>query len=209
MKDLVVLVADSDQKALIETFINRLIRTNVISTITFEVIKNPMRDSGNFNDSPDFLRHYIRNFRFAIVLFDFEGSGAEAKFNNRTDAESNLEKRLVRNGWKNKSAVIVIEPEIEIWLWAKKYSVAHAIGWKEKEQGFPLHRWLEINGWLSPAKTKPSRPKEYYEEVLKRINVPRSSSIFSKIADSVSYNNCTDESFQKFLNILKNWFSKQ
>jgi len=40
MKDLVVLVADSDQKALIETFINRLIRTNVISTITFEVIKN-------------------------------------------------------------------------------------------------------------------------------------------------------------------------
>jgi hypothetical protein len=208
MKDLIVLVADSDQKALIETFIKRLIRTNAISTITFEVIKNPMRDPGNFNDSPDFLRHHIRNFRFAIVLFDFEGSGANAKFNNRTDAENDLEKRLARNGWKNKSAVIIIEPEIEIWLWANKYSVANAIGWKGKEQGIPLHKWLEINGWLSTGKTKPFRPKECYEEVLKRINVPRSSSIFSKIADSVSYNGCIDESFQKFFNILKNWFSK-
>ncbi|MGB9745769.1 MAG: methylation-associated defense system protein MAD4 [Bacteroidales bacterium] len=207
MKDLIVLVADSDQKVLIEALLRKLISIQLIDKIAFDVYKHPMRDSGNFANSPEFLRKYLKDYRSAIVILDFEGSGAEHKFGSKTYAEKDLEARLRNNRWE-KCAAVIIQPEIEMWIWANFISLSFAIGWKRKEQGVDLHSWLVKNGWLSAPKNKPIRPKECYEKVLEKCKTPKSSSIFRKIAETVSFENCTDESFVKFLSILKEWFKK-
>ena len=108
-----------------------------------------------------------------------------------------------RNGWKDRVEVIVFEPELEIWIWLESINTAKAMGW---DSYLELRKWLEINKLWNENAPKPKRPKEALEQALRAKKIPRSSSIYKEIAETVSLNKCQEPSFKKFKDVLLNWF---
>jgi hypothetical protein len=100
----------------------------------------------------------------------------------------------------------VLEPELEIWVWSDSPHVAEILGWKNKQTD--LKTWLIKKGFLQEGELKPSKPKESMEAVLKEVRKPRSSMLYRRLAEKVSFGRCSDEAFKKLKSTLQNWFSK-
>ena len=199
MKDLIVVVADSYQEKVIEALLPRIPITSNTKTFTYDIIRNPRNDSGSYNDSHELLRPYINQYHFAIVVFDHEGCGVEDT-KTRVETESDVEGLLSINGWPNRNSVIVIDPELENWMWIDNPNVQDAIGWFGIES---LYVWARANGKIAHGEAKPIRPKETLEEALRISNSAKSSSIYKKIAGTVSYKGCTDPAFIKLIQTIK------
>jgi hypothetical protein len=202
MKDLLVLVADLDTENVLNGIFPRLEKVCGIHSFTFDIRRHTNRDPGCANEGVDFLRPFTNNYRFAMIIFDREGSGQERK--SRVEIEENLENLLALNGWNAAQiAVIVIDPEIENWIWIDSPNVSNAFNWNNSEK---LYDWLSNNDWLEVGADKPERPKEALEKVLRISKKPRSASIYLEIAEKTSFAKCTDKAFVKMLNQLKLWF---
>jgi hypothetical protein len=203
MKDLIILVADQDIEFLIKGVLPRIHRSNHrIQKFSFDVFKHPGRDPGCLNEAHEFLRGFTNQYRNAMVVLDFEGAGDTEK-KNRTGFERIIEKNLHKNGWNNdNSTAIVIAPECENWIWVKDQHLKPAINWKDSKTAIDS---IEEHGFKT-LNNKPVRPKEAFEYVLKQVNTPRSSSIFKKIAERASINQCTDPAFSKMIEKLTDWF---
>jgi hypothetical protein len=139
----------------------------------------------------------------ALVLFDREGCGRENL--TRQQLEERVEIELYRSGWQQ-AAAVVLEPELEIWVWSDSPHVAEILGWKNRQTD--LNRWLREKGFLHEGEIKPDRPKESMEAALKRVRKPRSSVLYQRLAEKISFGRCTDEAFNKFKTTLQNWFSR-
>ena len=146
------------------------------------------------------LREYIQDFDFAIVLFDYEGCG---KFNPAIELEQEVENRLSMNGWQDRSVCVIIEPELENWLWAESPIVANTLGWAANDE---LRSYLSQQGLWPYSANKPIRPKEALEAALSRKKVRFSQSIHQAIAAKASFKSCTSPSFLKFKDTIINWF---
>lgn len=202
MKDLIISVADSYQEKVIEGLLPRVPMSSVIREFSYDIIRNISNDSGSYNDSHTLLRNYINDYHYSLVIFDFEGSGAEFS-KSRTEAETEVERLLSLNGWDGRCATIIIDPEIENWMWIDNPNVQNAIGWERTET---LYTWARRSGLIGANDLKPIRPKETFEKALKLCSTSKSSSIYKKIASTVSYKNCSDPSFIKLINTFKSWF---
>lgn len=202
MRDLIVVTADSYQEKVFEALLPRIPSVSGTNQFTFDIIRNMANDSGSYNTSHELLRPYINAYRYALVVFDFEGCGAEFSF-NREEIEANVEKMLASNGWNNRGSAIVIKPEIENWMWIDNVNVHKAIGWESK---ISLYEWGINQGLIARGDAKPLRPKETLEKALKLCGTSKSSSIYKKIAQTVSYRNCKDPSFLKLIHLMQNWF---
>jgi len=202
MKDLIIVVADGYQEKVIEALLPRVPVSSCTKPFTYDILKNPGHDPGSYNDSHELLRPFIRQYNFALVVFDFEGTGVEHL--TREKAENDVHDLLNNNGWKDRNAVIVIMPELENWMWMDNKHVQDAIGWENKDS---LYTWARQNGYIQPEKSKPERPKETFEEALRISETSKSTAIYKKIAANVSYRKCEDESFQKLIKQLQMWFS--
>ncbi len=163
---------------------------------------HPESDPGCLLHADAFMRPFVRRFAHAIVMFDREGCGQEAK--TRTELETQVTIMLSRSGWEERAAVIVIDPELENWIFSDSPVVDTALGWRGNDPS--LRRWLENKNYLLADQIKPSRPKEAMEEALRYIRMPRSSSIYGDIARKVSVGRCTDDAFQKLKTTLHAWF---
>ncbi len=110
-KDLYVLVTDQD---MLETTKGLLGRTASlgIRTIEYAIAKHLNRDSGCRTNASQYLRSYISNYDYALVMFDREGCGND---DSREEIQSEVETDLAANGWRDRSKVIVIDPELETW----------------------------------------------------------------------------------------------
>jgi hypothetical protein len=106
----------------------------------------------------------------------------------------------------DREAAVVLEPELEIWVWSDSPHVAEILGWKNRQTD--LNRWLREKGFLHEGEIKPDRPKESMEAALKRVRKPRSSVLYQRLAEKISFGRCTDEAFNKFKTTLQNWFSR-
>jgi len=202
MKDLIVAVADSYQEKVIEALLPRVPITSGTKEFTFDIMRNSGHDSGSYNDSHELLRPFINQYRFALVVFDFEGCGAE-HLKTKAEIETEVHDLLNVNGWGNRNAVIVIQPELENWLWMDNPHVSQAIGWEKQES---LYDWARNESYLSGNASKPSRPKETFERALKIAETPKSAAIYKKIAARASYRNCEDEFFKQLILKLQEWF---
>jgi len=201
MKDIIISVADSYQEKVLEALLPRVPLSSGTRRFTFDIIKNPGHDSGSYNDSHELLRSSINQYCFALVLFDFEGTGAEHK--TKVEIENEVSNLLNINGWENRNAVIVIKPELENWMWIDNTHVEDAIGWESKES---LYTWARNLGYIKDNELKPSRPKETLEKALKLSGTPKSASVYKKIAAQVSYKKCTDPSLKQLIFQLQHWF---
>ena len=200
-EDLVVLVADLDMEETVNALLDRP-EALAIRRLTFRVKRYTGRDAGVRQDCVEFLRLYQKTHRYALVMFDLHGSGGEKV--GREDLEANLKGKLRRSGWENRADVIVLDPELETWVWSDSPHVADSLGYKTQED---LREFLRGYGWQAPDRDKPAQPKEAMEAALRDTRRPRSAAIFGEIAARVTLGKCQDAAFLKFRAVLQNWFS--
>ena len=168
MKNLVVLVADKDTKqALIGIFSRH--DSLKIQRVQFDIYVHSNRDPGCYREHSTFLREFIKHYGHALVIFDREGCGDDRR--EREFLEKQVEDGLAANGWEGRSAAIVIDPELEIWVWADSPHVANALGWSDLEE---LKRFLRDQKLLDAESIKPSDPKSAVEAALRKKKIPRS-----------------------------------
>jgi hypothetical protein len=204
LDDLIVIVADGDMEATIRSLLARQ-KSLGIRPIKFDVLRHIQRDAGCRSDSHNYLRTWLNKSRFAMVVFDLEGSGMEAV--SRTALEAVVEELLSNSGWRDRCAVVVIEPELEAWVWSDSPLVDELMDWRGKVPA--LREWVQSNTeYWSVDRIKPERPKEAVEAALREARKQMSSSLYEDLAKRVSVNRCTDPSFSKFREVLRNWFGE-
>lgn len=200
-RDLIVLAADKDMELAIRGILTRR-QSLSIREVSADVYTHPQRDPGCARRCDDFLRSFCRQYRHALVLFDLEGSGYPGR--SREHLESDVEDRLASSGWHDRAAAVVLEPELEAWVWSDSPHVPKVLGWSSAEM--ELHSWLRSKGLLGIEEVKPVRPKEAMEAVLVQSRKRRSSSLYSELAQRVSVHRCSDRAFLKFISRLQQWF---
>jgi len=198
-RDLVVLVADTNMEQAVRGLLARTAALGIRPTLTFDVFVYPRRDPGVFADAPAFLRSLQREYHYALVMLDLEGCGQPGK--SASQIETDLQHRLDKVGWKGRSAVVVLDPELEIWVFSRSRQVINIIA--GGDAAF-FHQTLKQHPSLPNG--KPSEPKIVMEELLARRNLPRSSALYRRLAEKVSLTGCQDEAFNKFRHTLRNWF---
>ena len=196
MKDLVVLVADNNMKAGIEGILKRH-RALKIRPVQHDIFVHPERDPGVLNKAHDFLCPFTTQYRYAMVMFEREGCGREA---TAEKLQMEVQGKLDRVDWRGRSSVVVLEPELETWVWSDSPHVAKILGLKEDK----LSTLLE--NYSHPDYPKPIRPKEAMEKALRQARIPRSSSLYAELASKVSLMRCTDVAFVRLKTILQRWF---
>jgi len=199
MKDLVVLVADKNYA--IKGILSRP-QALSIRQINFDIFVHPQHDPGCLNDAAYFLRTFLTQYHHALILFDREGCGRENL--TREELEAQVEKALYHTGWQQ-AAVVVLDPELEIWVWSDSPQVIEILGWKNKQPD--LISWLRSKGFWRHNEPKPTHAKESLEAALKQVRKPHSSILYQQLAEKVSFERCTDKAFQKLKTTLQNWFS--
>lgn len=200
--DLVVLTADKNMQFAVEGLIGRR-EALKIHPIQVEFYIHPWRDPGCLNHSEKFLQPFVNRYAHALVIFDHEGCGQDKK-HNREELEEKVISALSRSGWEDRASAIVIEPELENWVFSDSPEVDNAMGWSDRSQ--TLRHWMEEKNFLVSGKIKPSHPKEAMEAALKHVRSPRSSSLYKKLSERVGLGRCTDPAFLKLKTTLQSWF---
>jgi hypothetical protein len=204
-RDLVVLTEGKNDQNAVRGILTRQ-RVLAIRGISADFLTHPERASGIWRHAHEFLRPFHRSHAHALVLMDREGGGAQVERQPRAVLERKIEQHLSTNGWKGRAAAIVIDPEIEIWVWSRVPEVEAALGWTSRSPG--LWEWAEAKGFLRAGQAKPVRPKEAMEAALTQVHKPRSSMIYRQLAENVNFAGCTDPAFLKLRQTLGNWFAK-
>lgn len=200
-KDLVVLAADKQIEFAVRGLLHRK-ATLGIQNLSFDVFVHPHHDPGCLTHAHEFLRPFSARYARALVMLDRFGSGRHESVCE--DLEKEIEGGLCGTGWGNRAAAIVLDPELEIWVWSNSPHVDRILGWEGRIPN--LKAWLREQGFLLPGHVKPQRPKEAMEEALKIVKKPRSSAIYRDLAESVSLTGCADRAFIKFKQLLASWF---
>lgn len=201
--DLFVLTADLQTQRTIETLLAYRRPALDISDISFDVRRHPRQDPGCRNESALFLETTRLSHRKALVVFDFEGCGE-----NRLDAnelELRLEQEFRDRGWEeDRAAVIVINPELEAWVFGATFRhIQRAVGWNHPQSP---RDWLVSNGYCSESTGKPEDPKAALEALLFQSRRTRSAKVYETVARVVSLAHCQDRAFRKFRTTLHRWF---
>lgn len=198
--DLVVLAADKDIE---QTLIGLLDRpqTPGIRAIDRDLFVHPQHDNGCRARGADFLRPLCRSYAHALVVFDLHGCGHEA--NGRIEVESEVETELSINGWGNRAEVVVIDPELEAWVWSDSAHVSRILGFGSNVS---LKQWLIEQRFLQQGQGKPENPKDAFEAALRQSRIRKSPVIFQELASRVGLTRCTNPSFRKLLATLRTWF---
>jgi hypothetical protein len=199
-RDLIVVTADADAKLAVETLLSRN-QSLGIRPVEFRCVRYQGRDAGCRSLVHDFLRPFCRQYGHALVVFDRHGCGDDRE---RRAIEADVELRLTANGW-NECAAVVIDPELEAWVWSPSPAVGHALGWTANEP--QLRTWLHDRGMLQPGHAKPDVPKEAMHAALRKAGRPTSPAIFAEIAERVSFASCVDPAFEKLVATLRKWFA--
>ena len=198
MKDLVLLVADKNAQFALKGALERPTALG-IRPVTFDFIVHPEHDGGVRKTGPDIIGLARQRFSHAFLVMNFEGSGSA---DEASVLESRLDSRL-QAAWQNRAKAIVIEPEVDVWMWGSDNAIRDAVEWPHRGS---IREWLERNGFEFQDNDKPIRPKESLEAILKESNQPRSSAIYLRIASQISLRRCTDFAFQRLRQQLINWF---
>jgi hypothetical protein len=197
--DLIILVADKNMEAAIQGLLQRHEALG-IPPLSAKVFVHPYRDPGVLNEAHEFLAPFTTQYARALVMFDREGSGRQ---DSAEVLGREVQSRLDGAGWIRRSAVIVLDPELETWVWSDSPHVPVALRLSSKEFE-SLRAKYQIKG-----QAKPSRPKDALEEALFHSKTPRSSSIYYELAKKVTLARCNDQAFLKLKSCLREWFPRR
>jgi len=199
--DLVLLVPDADLENTLSGLLNRhaSLKTRPIRHL---IRRHQGRDPGCRTLGVDFLRMYSSTVSHAVLIFDLHGSGGESV--GATLLETDLEARLSANGWQDRAAVIVIDPELENWVWSQSPHVDRVVGWTGRIPS--LRDWLVSESLAVDARSKPIDPKEAFHRALRTAQKRPSPALYRELAGRVSFDQCSDRAFVKLVDRLRTWF---
>lgn len=208
--DLIVIVPDGAIEQIATMLLEHRASDLGMKKVRYEVRKDIFHDSSSKAATVNLLRGYIRTHRYALVMRDLEGSGWEDKGSEAM--ETAFKNELSANGWLSRIEVIALEPEIESWL---RFDSATFRGLIEEQarRNKPATASKVTASIASAVQTnggtngnKPIRPKEVFEDVLAEFGIPRSNSLYGKLAKKESLGGCAVSSFNRFSRILRTWF---
>ena len=204
--DVVVLVADRDLEETVGVLLQRTDDLDV-GSFRFEVRRHPNRDNGCRTGAANFLRPFLRRYRRSLVLFDRDGCGSDL---SREEIQGDVETDLSRNGWADRAKAIVIDPELEAWVWGDVVRISGILGWGDDAAG--LRRCLRSRSLWEPRGAKPSDPKKAMRTVMECAppgsRRKRSARIFHEIASSAAVDRCRDPAFNELRRTLRAWFPR-
>ena len=210
MRDCFFLVADKDMRFALKGLFERreVYRSIGCAPFPFSVTADCLvagnHDPDIYRKSPGYTRPIQRSHRHLVVMLDSHWGGSPG-----ADAISErISDDLQRSGWPaDRFAVIVIAPELEVWMWQDRPQVADALAFNSDRFGKPtLRAWLGERGLWLPEENKPREPKRAFNETLARASRPRSATIYEKIASRVTLQHCTDPAFNTLCDALRRWF---
>ena len=200
-KDVFALVADKSMEQAFEGLLAQHEKLR-IRQIRYDIEVHPRRDPGCRTQAIPLLRPRLHSHRHTLVVFDHHGCGSNA---SRKNLQREVQENLELNGWENRCKVIVIEPELENWVWAPSGKVSEILGWGSDFHA--LRQWLQTRGLWSDSDLKPFDPKRAMQEALRHKRVRRSSTLFKRIADISQPQDCQDPAFIELRETLQDWFS--
>lgn len=206
MEDCIFLVADKQMESVFKGFLKERNNYHVsLGTRPFTCEIKADRagnDPGLYMRSHELLRPYCHTHQHAVVVLDQDWQGAPEVETIRTKIKNDL----VENGWHGENVeVIVIDPELEIWLWQDSPHIANVFQFDYYPHP-SLRSWLEHKGMWASAQLKPTKPKKAFELLSVEARIPHSGAIYSKIVQRVSVSGCTDTAFRLLLETLQRWF---
>jgi len=200
MKDLVVVVPDSNTEQTLYGLLERH-KALQIRRIEYRILVHPERDPGVLQRGASLLAEIdaLNAFRYALLIFDREGCGREML--TPSNLEQQVQQQLDASGWQGRSAVVVIDPELESWVFATSPHVVDVIAGGDAEV---FQRVVE--SFPKTPLGKPQKPKEAVEKLLRQKAIVRSSALYKELASRVSLKGCIDPAFQRLCAILRSWF---
>jgi len=201
--ELALLVADRQIRAAMAGLFSRPQRLGIASLETVpEIFVHPESDPGCLLKGADFLRNFANQYQRALLIFDRHGCGQEQKA--ASDLEGEVRRQLRNSGWSDRADVVVLDPELEVWVWSDSPHVERCLGWSGRQP--TLRHWLKSNYDWELGHGKPDDPQGVLEAALREVRQPKSSSLFRKLAENVSLRRCTDPAFGRLRRILRRWF---
>lgn len=201
MIDLICLVADKNIEATMQGILARPSALG-IPTISYETIVHPNRDPGCFHQWNDLLAGFRNRAAHALIVLDFAWDGAPVR--SGVELESLLGESIARIYSENWACPLVIDPELEAWIFSDSPHVAAALGWSE--QFAHMRDVLAVQGHWPNSHEKPPDPKAAVEWILRCTRTPRSSSLYRGLASKVSFDRCRDRAFLRLKTRLVDWF---
>jgi len=198
MHDLIFVVADKNMHFALRGAMARPEALG-IRPIRVDFLVHPGRDGGVRKSGPDLLSLKRSSARHGILVLDYEGCGATK---SAEDLERELTQRMA-SIWSDRGAALVIEPELDAWMWGAENSLKSILGWSDPGS---IRDWLREQGFEFDNREKPVRPKEALETVLRKLRTPRSSAIYEELAGKLSLSRCIDPAFVRLRTTLQRWF---
>jgi hypothetical protein len=198
MRDFVLLVPDKNTEFTVRGALPRH-QALGIRQIDFEILVEQGRDGGVRRRGAQVLSVLRGRFSHAAMILDYEGCGAEV---GPDELEAQLN-NVLSQAWGERAKAIVIQPEVDMWMWGAEVHLRSAMSWNFAEG---IRPWLESQSFTFDEDGKPIRPKEALETAFKRAGVPRSSARYEHVAQRVSLAQCTDPAFLRLRSSLASWF---
>jgi len=199
-RDLVVVVADKDIEQSIAGVLSRP-KAVGMRIVDYVLAVHPNRDPGCYETGDQLAAAFAAECTHALVVFDRDWQGAPS-----SDADvlsAHVEQKLTTR-WRDRARCIVIDPEVEQWVWSDSPHVAEAVSWPGSTAD--LRCWLQGEGLWPAEVTKPPDPKAAFLKALRKVRKPPSCAIFARLAATVSFGRCSDSAFLRVLTTLRGWF---
>ena len=197
MYDLVLVVADKNMDFTLRGILDRP-RSLGIRAITYKTVVHPGHDGGVRTSGPDLLASLRSAVGHGIVMLDLEGAGAAG---DAPSVEAELDWRL-RPTWGNRARSVVIEPELDAWIWGSDNAIRQALDCSIAD----IRGWLRDSDFRFRPSRKPERPTEAFEHLMRELKEQRASAIYRKITSKISLERCSDSAFVRFKTMLQRWF---
>ena len=202
MRDLVVVVPDKDTEQALTGLLKRP-QSIGVRPLDFVIRVHPQKDPGCYHTGHELAATSRREASHALVVFDRAWEGAPSP--DAAVLQREVESRL-RPSWGDQCACIVIDPELEAWVWSDSPHVAEALGWQGRQPA--LREWLAEQGLWPRDLPKPPDPEAAFRRAVRQTRLPPSAAVFRRLADTVGVQRCTDPSLLNLLSVLRRWFGE-
>ncbi len=206
--DCVFLVADGTMEHVLRGLLRRPDFLETFSIGDFKptiLVEREGNDPGVFRRGADLLKPYSFTHRQAVLMLDAAWEGAPKPRVIRDKL-----RRRMETTWPAESfEVVVLVPELEVWIWQDDPSIERVVGFNRERGVQSLRSWLEANGWWPARQTKPPDPKGALKWALRHTKVHFSSALHLDVARHAPFHRCQDPAFRLLVQTLQRWYPQQ